>query len=225
MHRVQKLLSNYGHCSRRKGEDLIREGRVSVNGKVIGIGDKAGFDDTIAVDGVEVHRERRRYLLFNKPVGCVTALTDSKYKTVMEYIHVKERVFPIGRLDYNTSGMLLFTNDGDFANRVMHPRYEVKKTYIIRTKGPVHTRDLGILEKGVRLSDGMTAPARAIPLEVDLIEFTMHEGRNQIIRRMFGNLGYVILSLERVRIGKVRLNVKPGKYRPLNKKDRKLLFK
>ena len=224
MHRVQKLLSNYGYCSRRKGEDLIREGRVSVNGKVIGLGDKAGMDDTIAVDGVVVRAERKRYLLFNKPVGCVTALTDRKYKTVMEYIKVKERVFPVGRLDFNTSGLLLFTNDGDFANKVMHPRYEVKKTYLVRTKGPVHTRDLATLAKGVKLSDGMTAPAKAIALEVDLIELTIHEGKNQILRRMFGKLGYVVLSLERVRIGKVQLNVKPGKYRPLTKNEMKLIF-
>ena len=128
MHRVQKLLSNYGYCSRRKAEELIELGEVKVNGKVISLGDKATENDEITVNGRIVKAPKRIYLIFHKPTRCVTALEDKYHKTIFEYINLKERVFPIGRLDYNTSGLLLLTNDGDFANRIMHPRYEVKKT-------------------------------------------------------------------------------------------------
>ena len=124
MHRVQKLLSNYGYCSRRKAEEIIKQGRVRVNDKLITIGDKASEEDKIYVDDKLVEKEKKVYLMFNKPVKCVTALNDNKFKTVMDYIKIKERVFPIGRLDYLTSGLLLLTNDGDFANKIMHPRYK-----------------------------------------------------------------------------------------------------
>ena len=126
LHRVQKLMSNYGYCSRRKAEEIIQDGRVKVNGKPITIGDKATEEDEIMVDNKPIKKERKVYYMLNKPTKCVTALTDDKYETVMEHIKVKERVFPVGRLDYFTSGLLLFTNDGDFANKITHPSNEIK---------------------------------------------------------------------------------------------------
>ena len=126
-HRIQKLMSNFGYCSRRRAEEIIQENRVKVNGKLITIGDKCKETDRISVDGIPIKKEIKVYLIFNKPPKCVTALKDEKYKTVMDYIKVKERVFPVGRLDFNTSGLLLLTNDGDFANKIMHPSNEIKK--------------------------------------------------------------------------------------------------
>ena len=224
MHRVQKLLSNYGYCSRRKAEELIKEGRVKVNGKVISIGDKASEKDNIYVNGDPVKAEKKAYLMFHKPVGCVTALRDEKYKTVMDYIKIKERVFPVGRLDWNTSGLLLLTNDGEFANNVMHPRYEIKKTYAVDVD-KISDEDISQIEKGVELEDGKTSPAKVKKISERRIEITIHEGRNRIIRRIFEKLGIEIKFLKRVRVGGLSLvGLKEGKYKELTKKDINKVF-
>ncbi|MBU0470334.1 MAG: rRNA pseudouridine synthase [Nanoarchaeota archaeon] len=225
MQRVQKLLSNYGYCSRRKAEELIQEERVKVNGKVITIGDKASEEDQILVDNKPLRKEKKVYLIFNKPPGCVTALTDERYKTVMDYIKIKERVFPIGRLDYNTTGLLLLTNDGDFANQIMHPRHEIKKTYLVEIEKPIKNKEINQIEKGVDLEDGMTAPAKVKLLANNLLEVTIHEGRNRIIRRIFSALGFKVLFLQRVRVGKLGLgDLEEKRYRFLNDKDKEKIF-
>ncbi len=225
MHRVQKLLSNYGYCSRRKAEELIKEGRVKVNGKIIEIGDKAGEKDKISVDNKPVRKQKNVYLMFNKPIGCVTALTDSRFKTIMDYVRTKERVFPIGRLDFNTSGLLLLTNDGDFANTIMHPRYEIKKTYQVRLNKPLVKKDSKKIEQGMELEDGKTSPAKIVSLTPTFLEITIHEGKNRIIRRMFKALGYGVVSLGRVRIGKLLLGkLKNGHYRALKESEKQAIF-
>jgi len=225
MHRVQKLLSNYGYCSRRRAEELIQEGRVKVNGETITIGDKAGEEDKISVDGKIVDKTRKVYLIFNKPLGCVTALRDKKYKTVIDYIKIKERVFPVGRLDYNTSGLLLLTNDGDFSNNIMHPRHEIKKTYLVGVNKEILDKDIKTIENGVKLDDGKTSPAKVKKYKSRLVEITIHEGKNRIVRRMLKELGYMVISLERIKIGQLALgDLKEGKYRLLTPKDRKKIF-
>jgi len=224
-HRVQKLLSNHGYCSRRKAEDLIKDGRVTVNGKKITIGDQATEKDTIAVDGKVVGKERKVYLIFNKPVGCVTALRDPQYKTVMSYISVKERVFPVGRLDYNTSGLLLLTNDGDFANKIMHPSHEIKKKYLVTLDNPIDKKAIDNLQRGVQLDDGKTRPVKTHVVEPHVIEISIHEGKNRIVRRMFTALGYRVKALSRVAVGKLSLgDLKVGTYRNLTKKDIDRIF-
>jgi len=220
LYRVQKLLSNYGYCSRRNAEELIEEGRVKVNGKVISLGDKATDDDKIEVDGHAVNKEKKIYLVFNKPVGCVTAFQDKKYKTIMKYIKIKERVFPIGRLDYNTSGLLLLTNDGDFANKIMHPRYEIEKTYLVELNKPVDDTSISRIEKGVYLEDGKTKPAKIKKIEPNKVEIIIHEGKNRIVRRIFHSLGYAIKTLERIKVGSLNLGtLKSGEYRELTKSE------
>ena len=214
MHRVQKLLSNYGYCSRRDAEELIKEGRVKVNGKTITIGDKASETDRIYVDNKPVSREKNVYLIFNKPFGCVCALKDRKYFTIMEYIHVRERVFPVGRLDYNTEGLLILTNDGDFANKIMHPRYEIKKTYLVEIDTDIKDKDILKIERGVMLEDGKTSKSKVVKLSQTSIEITIHEGKNRIVRRIFKALGYNVKKLKRIKIGELELgNLKPGEYR------------
>jgi 23S rRNA pseudouridine2605 synthase len=225
MHRVQKLLSNYGYCSRRKAEELIQEGRVKVNGKVISIGDKASENDKIYVDNQTVRKQKKVYLMFNKPKSCVTALKDSMFDTVMDYINIEERVFPIGRLDYNTSGLLLFTNDGDFANKVMHPRYEIKKTYLAGLRNKIDEKQIDAIEKGVMLEDGKTSPAKVKKRNPNLIEIRIHEGKNRIVRRILKKLGLQIKFLRRIKIGKLDLgDLKEKSYRFLTEKDIKKIF-
>jgi 23S rRNA pseudouridine2605 synthase len=225
-HRVQKLISSYGYCSRRKAEDLIQAGRVKVNGKTIKIGEQATEQDKITIDGKEIKGSEKIYIAFNKPIGCVTALEDKHQKTIMEYIDLPTRVIPIGRLDYNTSGLLILTNDGDYANLVMHPRYEVKKTYLAGTKEPLSDFDKKKIENGIVLEDGKTSPAKVKLGPKNTAEITIHEGKNRIIRRMLEALGHRVFFLERIKIGSLWLgDLEPGAYRHLSKADREKVFK
>ncbi|PIN87628.1 pseudouridine synthase [Candidatus Woesearchaeota archaeon CG10_big_fil_rev_8_21_14_0_10_32_24] len=224
-HRVQKLMSNYGYCSRRKAEEIIQEGRVKVNGKPITIGDKASETDVITVDNKPIQKGRKVYYMLNKPTKCVTALKDEKYKTVMEYMNVKERVFPVGRLDYFTSGLLLFTNDGDFANKITHPSHEINKSYVVKLDRPLNEQDKKAIQKGIKLDDGRTSPAGLKIIGPEMVEITIHEGKNRIVRRMFESLGFKLLFLERVKIGKLDLGSLPyGKFKVLSKKEQDLIF-
>ena len=236
--RVQKIMSNNGYCSRRKAETLIEEGRVKVNEQVISLGDKAKTDDKITVDDEPLEKKKQVYILFNKPVKCVTSLSDPHNETIMKYIDVKERVFPVGRLDYYTSGLLILTNDGDFANKVMHPGFETVKTYRVRLQQNFKKNDLEKLKKGIELEDGL-AKADKIFAKENVVDIQLHEGKNRIVRRMFKALGYSVYSLHRKAIGKLTLGtLKQGEYkkvskkvinraleRPYNKEKRDTLFK
>jgi len=225
MERVQKILSNRGFCSRRKAEELIKEGRVKVNGRVISIGDQATNKAEITVDNEPIDRPRRVYLMFNKPLKCVTAVTDTNLPTVMDYIDISERVFPVGRLDYDTTGLLLLTNDGDFANRVMHPRNEVKKTYQVKLTSTIRDEEIKQIREGISLRDGKTRPARVKKYDRKFLDVIIHEGKNQIIKRMFRKLGFRVKSLKRVAIGRLTLGkLKPGEYKELTKKEIDKIF-
>lgn len=222
---MQKLLSNYGYCSRRKGERLIEDGRVRVNNKIITIGDKATEADKIFVDNKLVNKEKKVYIMFNKPVGCVTALTDDRYKTVMDFINIKQRIFPIGRLDYNTSGLLLLTNDGDFANKVMHPSNEINKTYLAGVDRKIQAIDIEDMEKGIHLEDGKTRPAMVRQLDSTHMEITIHEGKNRIIRRMLKELEFRVRFLKRVRIGRLNLaDLREGEFKHVSENALKKVF-
>ncbi|MBU1030063.1 MAG: pseudouridine synthase [Nanoarchaeota archaeon] len=225
MERVQKIIANFGYCSRRKAEELINQGKVFVNGKKISIGDKASEKDEIKVEGEILKKPKTLYLLFHKPVKCVTALMDAHYKTVMDYIKIKERVVPVGRLDYYTSGLLLMTNDGDFANKVMHPRYEVNKTYRAEVDKKFLEEDLKKIETGIKLEDGITSPAKAHKIKENLVEIEIHEGKNRIVRRMLKQLGYRIKTLERTKIGELSINgLRVGEYKEITKEEAHRVF-
>lgn len=225
--RIQKLIAQSGYCSRRKAEELVRQGKVLVNDKPIKLGDKAEIGkDTITIEGKPIQTERKRYLIFNKPLYYTTTLSDPfEKKIISQLIKVSERVYPIGRLDKNSAGLLLLTNDGDFANQILHPRYEIKKTYYLILEKAIVPEEVLVLEKGIVLEGKKTAPAKIKILSENELEITIHEGKKHQIRNMFKAIGYKTVSLIRVRIGKLNLgDLKPGQYREMTEKEKQLVF-
>ena len=213
--RLQKVLAQAGVASRREAEGYILAGRVKVNGKVVKeLGTKVGPDAFIMVDGHPIHRERKTYLLFYKPRGVVTTMKDPEgRKTVADYVKdIPQRVYPVGRLDYNTEGLLLLTNDGELAQALTHPSHEVDKTYEVTVPGIVPQEKLDLLRVGVKLEDGMTAPAVVVltgyDYEKNLTHFTVtiHEGRNRQVRRMCDAIGFPVRYLRRVMMGTLTLD-------------------
>lgn len=230
MERLQKVLAQAGIASRRKCEEYITSGRVEVNDrKVTELGFKVDPDkDVIKVDGRPISQQRKTYLMLNKPKGVITSVYDPKGRRVVtDFLDgVGERVYPIGRLDYDTEGLLLLTNDGEFANLLMHPRHHVPRTYHATVKGVPHGSVLDKLRSGVQLEDGMTAPAEIEYYDVDeekkesIIAITIYEGRNRQVRRMFEAVHYPVVRLKRVQYGPLALSGLPrGKYRHLTAEE------
>jgi 23S rRNA pseudouridine2605 synthase len=217
--RLQKIISTAGVASRRAAEELITQGRVEVNGKTVRtLGTKADLDrDEIKVDGRRIKaQKRKRYILLYKPRGYVTTRSDPQGRpTVMDLLKgVKEYVYPVGRLDYDSEGLLLLTNDGDLAARLMHPSHEIEKVYEARVRGVPAPDDLERLAKGIVLDGRRTAPAKirlaerppkvtASGTEQTFVEIVLHEGRQRQVRRMFESIGHPVARLRRVRIGPI----------------------
>jgi 23S rRNA pseudouridine2605 synthase len=230
MERLQKVLAAAGLASRRKCEEIITQGRVTVNGKAVTeLGAKVDpANDEIVVDGKRIAQQQKIYLALHKPKGVITSAKDPEGRqTVMDYLHgIKERVYPVGRLDYDTEGLLLLTNDGEFANLLMHPRHHVPKTYLVTTKGVPHGSLLDKLRNGIELDDGKTAPAEVEYADADpdtkeaVVQVTITEGRNRQVRRMFEAIRTPVLRLKRTRFGSVFLGgLQRGKYRHLTKAE------
>lgn len=223
--RLQKLIAAAGLASRRSAEGWIVAGRVTVNGRVATLGESADpRRDRILVDGRPLPVvERKYYLLLNKPVGYVTTLSDPQGRPVVTEL-VKEipaRLFPVGRLDLTTEGLLLLTNDGDLAQRLAHPRHVVEKTYLVRLRGELSEEQRQQLERGVQLADGPTAPARVERVggsaSHSWLRITIHEGRNRQVRRMCEAVGHQVSRLKRVRLAFLELGeLQPGQYRQLS---------
>lgn len=230
MERLQKIIAQAGVASRRKCEELILAGKVEVNGETVTeLGTKADpAQDMITVNGKLIRTEQKVYLMMNKPKGVITSASDPEgRKIVSDYLKgIKERVYPVGRLDYDTEGLLLLTNDGEFANLLTHPRHHVPKTYLATVKGVPHGTELDKLRQGIQLEDGMTAPAEVEYKDVDpdgkgaVIEITIYEGRNRQVRRMFEAISHPVLRLKRIAFGDLLLqNLKRGLTRPLSKDE------
>jgi len=216
--RAHKVLARLGVGSRRVCEDLIRDGRVTINGETATIGDKVTESDQLAVDGavLSTKPDAVTYLL-NKPSGVVSTASDTHGRpTVVDMVPSEPRVFPIGRLDMDTEGLLLLTNDGDLANRLAHPRFGVDKEYIAHVEGQPGRGSLRRLREGVELDDGVTAPAQASVVAPGVIRLVIHEGRNRQVRRMLDAVGHPVLRLVRSRVGPiVDPKLKPGSFRTL----------
>ncbi len=229
LERLQKVIAQAGISSRRKAEKLIQEGRVTVNGEIVQeLGTKVNpSKDIIHVDGEEIYIDAERVvIIFNKPPRVITTMKDPQNrKKVIDYLDIGYRVFPIGRLDYETEGLLLLTNDGDLANKLMHPRYMVDKTYEVTIKGEIRREDLKKLRDGIQLDDGLTAPAQVHVVSLlanqrSLISITIYEGRKHQVRRMFKTLGYQVEGLKRTGYSFLNLgNLRSGEHRFLSKKE------
>lgn len=226
--RIQKILAEMGVASRRKAEEMMIEGRVTVNGKPAVLGMKADpLKDHVKVDGKLLTKpERKLYMAFHKPAGVVTSLYDPEGRpTIKDYLRgVKERLYPVGRLDYETEGLLLLSNDGDFTHQVLHPSKKVPKTYLAKVKGVVEEEGFSKLRKGMRLKDGLTAPAWVKKIRVldnnSWIEITIHEGKKRQIRRMLEAVGHPVLKLKRTKIDGIELgDLKPGALRHLRPEE------
>lgn len=218
--RVQKYLSQKGICSRRQAEEHIRKGRLEVDGKKLTLGDRVLPGALILMDGIplDIPDEVEPVLLaFYKPRGVETTLKAIEGSKTLADFDFGGRVFPIGRLDKDSHGLLLLTNDGELANNLMHPRYEKEKEYLVQTHKPFEVSDLNALRGGMMLDEKKTAPCKADTVDENTIVITLKEGRNRQIRRMCVELGYEVTDLLRVRVGKVHLkDLKPGQIKPLS---------
>ncbi len=225
MERLQKVIAQAGVTSRRKAEQLILEGRVTVNGVIVQeLGVKVKKKDYIEVDGKHIVRENKVYYVMNKPKKSMCTLDDEfQRKTVVSLIPCEERIFPVGRLDYDTSGVLLLTNDGEFANQMIHPRYHIAKTYNLTINGILTLDQQKQIQKGIVLDDGIkTLPAKIKITEKDVIkkqmsfDLTIYEGRNRQIKRMMEALGFEVRRLHRKQLGFLHCSdMRQGEYRIL----------
>ena len=229
--RIQKFLADCGVASRRASEKLVEQGVVIINGTKAIVGqDVDPVSDKIVVNGKQIFfNENKLYIMLYKPTGVVSTSTDDRgRKTVIDLIKndVKSRVFCVGRLDYNTEGLLLLTNDGDFANKITHPRNKIEKTYLARVKGGLVTKeDVFRLRNGVTLDDGKTAPAKVYvedvyPDNTTLLKIIIHEGKNRQVRRMCEAINHPVVDLKRIELGGISLgNLPYGKWRHLSKSE------
>lgn len=229
MERLQKVIAHAGITSRRKAEELIVAGRVSVNGQIVKeLGVQVSAKDSVEVDGVPIEQESPVYYMLYKPRGVISAVTDDKKrKVVLDFFtDVPERLYPIGRLDYDTSGLLLLTNDGDLSQKLMHPKHEVDKVYVAKVKGIADKKQLLPLSRGIRIEGKKTAPARFEILSTDaatqtsIVQLTIHEGRNHQVKNMLKAVGLPVQKLKREMYGSLTLaGLRPGEYRELTKKE------
>ena len=231
--RLQKIISQCGICSRRKAEELISQGRVRVNGRVAGLGDGASAKDVITVDGEKIAFSEKRdkyYIMLNKPRGYVTTMSDELDRNCVTELlsDIPERVYPVGRLDRNSEGLLLFTNDGKFANDIMHPSRHISKTYRVTVHSSVNDEQLAELAEGVIIDGKKTLPATVKVLaqeaERSVLQIVIHEGRNRQIRKMCEAVGLEVARLKRTAIGPLKLGMlKPGAYRELTAEELRAL--
>ena len=222
--RINKFISGSGITSRRKSDELIQQGRVSVNSKPVNeLGVKIDPQkDIVKVDG-EVIRNKTKfiYILLNKPAGYITSVSDDKNRrTVMDLVGLNQRIYPVGRLDYETEGLLLLTNDGELANRLMHPKFGIKKTYLVKLNKPIEERTMHLLERGVFVDGRKTAPAKVIIVPNTgkmQIKITIHEGRNRQVRKMMESVGLFVRKLKRTEYANLNdTGLKMGGWRYLN---------
>ncbi|MFQ8603229.1 MAG: pseudouridine synthase [Anaerovoracaceae bacterium] len=226
--RLNKYIASAGICSRRKADELISNGNVKINGAVVTqMGVSVGENDRVEVNGKLLDSEGRKvYVAVNKPLGYITSMEDEKGRaTVAELVgDIAERIFPVGRLDYNTTGLLIMTNDGELANRIIHPRHEVYKTYVARVSGIISDARIARLRKGVDIGGFITSPAKVKLIKQfprsAVVEIKIREGRNRQVRKMFAAVGNKVQELQRTEIGDIKLGrLMEGHYRKLTKEE------
>ena len=233
MERIAKVIANSGFTSRRKAEELINQGKVMVNGDVIKeLGTKVNSNDVITIDGKMIKNEEKEYYLLYKPSGVVTTTSDEKNrKTVVDLIDTDKRIYPVGRLDYDTTGVLLLTNDGELTNKLIHPKNMINKTYIAKVKGIVNNKETKILENGVIIDGFKTSKAKVKVRKIDkekntsVVEITIHEGKNHQVKKMFESINHEVIKLKRESFSFLNVkNMNAGEYRKLTIKEVKKLY-
>ncbi len=235
MERLQKFIADTGYTSRRKAEELIKKGQVMVNGNLVcELGVKVSDNDIVTINGVTlVKNNSKEYYLLNKPREVICSVSDDKKrKTVVDLIDTKSRIYPVGRLDYDTTGLIILTNDGEFANMLMHPKNKISKTYIAKIDGLLTEEDFQKLRKGILIDkqvltiDHFKVKSQDKIKKTSLVEVTIHEGRNHIIRKLFEHLGYDVKKLTRTKVGNISLGtLKSGEYRKLTNNEIKSIKK
>lgn len=230
MARLNKYLADCGVGSRRECDRLIADGKVKINGRIATLGETVEDNDQVSVEGKRVQlKNKNYYIMLHKPKGCVTTVKDDLgRKTVMDFVDIKARLYPVGRLDYDTEGLLLLTNDGDVANKLTHPKNNVEKVYIARISGKLTEAERRNLENGVEIDGVVTAPAKVKILQGDehhtRVEVTITEGRNHQVKKMFECVGKEVEFLKRVAVGELHLGgLQRGKWRFLNDKEQEYL--
>ena len=234
MERLQKVIASYGYASRRKAEDLIRHGKVLVNGKVITeLGTKVEANDIISIDGVIINKDvKHEYYLLNKPRQVISSVEDKLGRiTVRDLINTEARIYPVGRLDYDTTGLIILTNDGDFANMLMHPSYEIEKTYVAKINKILDKDDINKLKKGIVIDNRKVDIKRFkvrkkdVEKSTSIVELTIVEGRNHIVKKIFESMRIDVIKLSRVSYAFLTLDgLKSGEYRKLSIKEIKKLY-
>lgn len=233
MERLQKVIANSGVVSRRKAEELILQGKVKVNGKVVlELGTKVSANAKIEVNNILISNQDKVYYILNKPRGIITSTKDEHdRKTVVDLIDEEKRIYPVGRLDYDTTGLIILTNDGELANMIMHPKNEIDKVYVAKISGIPTPSDFMRLKNGVVIDGIKTSKARVKIKKVDkennisIVELTIHEGKNHQVKKMFEKIGYDVLKLKREKIAFLDLKgLKSGEYRKLNPKEVSKLY-
>ena len=233
MERLQKIIAESGYCSRRKAEELITKGKVVLNGKVIReLGTKANYGDDILVEGRKIEKEDKEYYIFNKPRGVITSTSDDKgRKVVTDYFNSNKRLYPVGRLDYDTTGLLIVTNDGELSNLIMHPKNEIEKLYIAKIDGILKGIDINKLKSGTIIDGVKCIPKRVKLRKFDkktnssIVEIVITEGKNHEVKKMIESIGFNVDKLKREKIAFLSLgNLQSGEFRKLNPKEIKDLF-
>lgn len=234
MERLQKVIAEAGITSRRKAEELIKIGKVRVNGNVVTeLGSKVAGDDIVEVEGVTISRDNVKvYYLLNKPRGVITSVSDDKGRpTVVDYIDTNKRIYPVGRLDYDTTGLVILTNDGELANILMHPSNNIEKTYIAKIEGLLNKDDIERLKSGVLVDNRKVnvikfkIKEKNYEKNTSLVEVSIVEGRNHIVKRLFENIKHPVIRLTRVGISFLTTEgLKSGEYRELSIKEVKKLY-
>lgn len=235
MERLQKVIAGYGYASRREAEKLILAKKVCVNGSLVTeLGTKVEASDLITINGVAINKEIiKKYYLLNKPRHVISTASDDHNRiTVVDLINTDERIYPVGRLDYDTTGVILLTNDGEFANYLMHPSNKIKKTYVAKLEGLINKDAIDMLKNGIVINDKMVdiihfkVRKKDFEKETTLIEVTIEEGRNHIVKKVFEKLGFPVAKLTRTSYGEINVNnLKSGEYRELSIKEVKTLLK
>ncbi len=234
MERLSKVIANSGYLSRRKVDELIEMGKVLVNGEVAKLGQKVNNDDIISINGEIINQKKGEYvyILLNKPRGVITSNHDEKgRKTVIDLIDSDKRIYPVGRLDYDTTGSLLLTNDGDLTNKLLHPKNNIEKVYLAKIKGIITGKDINLLKDGVIIDNFKTSPAKVKlksfnkKTNTSLVTITIHEGHNHQVKKMFESVGYDVIKLTRLSFANLDVKkLKSGEYRYLSLKEVQKLY-